>query len=296
MDKFIYYGNAVKALGNGKVGGYAVRFTSENEPDLDGEFFTKDTFFGAKSELPLFYQHGFDAVLGAEPLKFANVPIMAKNTTEDEIGLWYEAQLDLSNQYQAYLYQMAEDGKIGYSTGAVGYLVQKESKGNAIWIKSWTLGEVSLTPTPAEPKNVVLPAKSMKAISDDMSLSDYVSFITSAWYSQNPDMWSEALETYTFYSYVSEVYQSFIIVVIEENNTRKVYKISYLQNASNVVFGTDRVEVVRVTTYEEINVAMKALKELKSIKKELPIKGDSDTNDGWDNIRQTLDTFQDILG
>ena len=36
-------GSKVKALGNGKIGGYLVRFGSEKETDLGGDYFTIDT-------------------------------------------------------------------------------------------------------------------------------------------------------------------------------------------------------------------------------------------------------------
>src|ERR1044071_6750288 len=46
-DVLVYYGGAVKALGDGKIGGYLVEFsdpaTKTGAPDLDREFFAKDT-------------------------------------------------------------------------------------------------------------------------------------------------------------------------------------------------------------------------------------------------------------
>ena len=64
-DELIYFGTEVKALGNGKVGGYLVRYSIPTDPDLTGDFFTKSTDFGIEdgSRLPVFYQHGMDGVL-----------------------------------------------------------------------------------------------------------------------------------------------------------------------------------------------------------------------------------------
>ena len=39
-------GGAVKALGDGKIGGYLVRFTDMQSPDLTGDYFTADTELG----------------------------------------------------------------------------------------------------------------------------------------------------------------------------------------------------------------------------------------------------------
>jgi hypothetical protein len=45
MEDMIYQGGEIKALGNGRVGGYLVIFSTEDAPDLEGEFFTKSTEF-----------------------------------------------------------------------------------------------------------------------------------------------------------------------------------------------------------------------------------------------------------
>src|SRR5689334_21036981 len=43
LNALVFYGGAVKALGDGRVGGYGVLFTSADDPDLQGDFFTKST-------------------------------------------------------------------------------------------------------------------------------------------------------------------------------------------------------------------------------------------------------------
>lgn len=63
MDELIYYSEEIKALGDGKIGGFLVRYSTANDPDL-----TKD-YFDAKSEIvvpdaiPLLYNHGMDSTL-----------------------------------------------------------------------------------------------------------------------------------------------------------------------------------------------------------------------------------------
>ena len=155
-DGMIYFGDAVKALGDGKVAGYLVRYSGENDPDLTDDFFTKETEYGVVdgSSLPVFYQHGMDEKLGVKSIGRGTIKI-------DDIGLWIEAQLNMRSEYEQAIYQLAKDGKLGWSSQAAGTLVSRESIGKSSNIKSWPIAEASLTPTPAEPRNNVIPIKSL---------------------------------------------------------------------------------------------------------------------------------------
>lgn len=155
-DELIYFGTEVKALGDGKVGGYLVRYSIPTDPDLTGDFFTKSTDFGIEdgSRLPVFYQHGMDGVLKNRKIGKAQIKF-------DDAGLWMEAQLSMRDEYERMVYELAEKGKLGLSSGAAGHLVEREQIGKAWYIKSWIIAEASLTPTPAEPRNVVMPLKSL---------------------------------------------------------------------------------------------------------------------------------------
>ena len=42
----VSYGGAAKALGDGKIGGYLVKFSDEKKPDIFGTFFDAKTDFG----------------------------------------------------------------------------------------------------------------------------------------------------------------------------------------------------------------------------------------------------------
>ena len=155
-SELVYFGDAVKALGNGKLGGYLVRFTSDNEPDLEGEFFTKDTDFGDIDSSAVYYNHGLDPVLKKRRLSKAALKT-------DDFGIWAETQLKLRDEYEKFIYEMAEEGKMGWSSGTAPHLVEREQKGNAVWLRSWPIGlDASLTPTPAEPKNGAMPLKSIE--------------------------------------------------------------------------------------------------------------------------------------
>lgn len=124
------------------IGGYAVVFGGV---DLTGDTFTRDTDFwldkpaGAR---PVLYGHSHDR-LGLKSLGEATF-------SHDEYGLWVEAQLQRSEEYRKLIEPLVHAGALGWSTGAAGHLVRRE--GNII--RSWPIVEVSLTPTPAEPRTL----------------------------------------------------------------------------------------------------------------------------------------------
>ncbi len=150
-----YVGDAVKALNDsGKVGGYLIRFTSEQEPDLTGDYFTKDTDFGESDKLPVLYHHGFDDVIKKRKIGIANL-------RRDDVGLWAEAQLQLRDEYEKAIFELAKSEKLGWSSGAAAHTVEREDNKTASWIRQWYLAEASLTPTPAEYRNQVTSIKSL---------------------------------------------------------------------------------------------------------------------------------------
>jgi len=141
-------GSAVKALGNGKIGGYLVRHTSAAAADLQGDYFTSESELGFYKEVPVLYHHGMDKSVGRRVIGLANL-------VRDDIGLWVEAQLAMRDEYEKEIYMLAEKGKLGWSSGAVSHMVEREQKNSGTaWVKTWWVAEASLTPTPAEPKNI----------------------------------------------------------------------------------------------------------------------------------------------
>ena len=155
-ENLIYFGDAVKVLGEGRVGGYLVRYSTDRDPDLVGDFFTKDSDLGveAGSRVPVYYQHGYDPVLKSRRLGRAEVEYQ-------DIGIWLEAQLEMRDEYERGLMELAEAGKLGWSSGAAGHLVEREQVGKSWHITSWPIAEASLTPTPAEPRNTAISVKSL---------------------------------------------------------------------------------------------------------------------------------------
>lgn len=146
--------NYIKMLGENRVGGYAVIWGSETAKDFDGEFFTPGTsqltsIFDALGKLPFLYQHGMDEKLKSAVI--GEIDVMAA----DDVGLWYEAQLRMSDEYQAYienLRNMVSEKRLGTSSGALpGTVTIDYETGH---IKSWAIIEASATPTPADMRQI----------------------------------------------------------------------------------------------------------------------------------------------
>ena len=67
-----------------------------------------------------------------------------------------------AEKYRKYL------DKLGWSTGAANHTVDRLPNGH---IKQWQIAEVSLTPIPAEPRNMVA-AKSLENVKSDIDLDE----------------------------------------------------------------------------------------------------------------------------
>src|SRR5262249_5673290 len=64
-ESLVYYGGEVKALPDGKIGGYLVLFTGPDDPDLSRDYFTKSTEFYVENgdKVPILYDHGLDRTI-----------------------------------------------------------------------------------------------------------------------------------------------------------------------------------------------------------------------------------------
>lgn len=157
MDTMVYFGDAVKALGEGKVGGYLVRWGGGGDVDLTGDYFTKETDLGISEgdRLPVYFEHGYDPVIKSRRLGRGTI------SRFDDVGVWFEAQLELRDEYERKIYELAEAGKLGWSSQAGGSLVAKESGLGGTRIATWPLAEATLTKSPAEYRNTAIPMKSI---------------------------------------------------------------------------------------------------------------------------------------
>lgn len=117
--------------------GYGIVFDSI---DLHGEKFTKETnfFIEGINSVPVLWSHNLKEIKG----------ILGKATISqiDDVGVLFDIIIDRSNRYMQLVKKLVETGRVGLSTGALPQTAEKE--GNVI--KSWQIGEISLTETPAE--------------------------------------------------------------------------------------------------------------------------------------------------
>ena len=153
MDVLTVYADAVKSDRLGHVKGYLVRFGDAESPDLEGDFFTASTDYGfpakgQKVPLNLYYHHGMDGKVGKKSIGTGYIKM-------DDLGLWYEGQLDLADEYGKMIAKLCKQGKMGFSSGAAAHMVERKSVGMASEITRWCIAEASITPTPAEYRNSV---------------------------------------------------------------------------------------------------------------------------------------------
>jgi HK97 family phage major capsid protein len=132
----------VKRLQEGIITGYGILF---NKKDLTGDTFTTDTDYGLSRDfngMPVYYDHtvkGYSSQIG-----------VVKSVDIDDVGIRFDIELDKHNKYLKDIEKLLEHKALGLSTGALGHTVKREN-GN---VKRWIVGEISLTPTPAENKTI----------------------------------------------------------------------------------------------------------------------------------------------
>lgn len=146
-----FNGTRLKALGDGKIGGYLVVFGGPK--DAQGEYFRPDCDFhldwynGAMR--PILYHHG----LTDEDIIEEIGHITALRI--DSRGLYAEGQLDMTNPRARDVYGDIKRGRIGWSSGSAPHLSKVDDYGG---ITEWTVLEGSLTPTPAAGKRTTVQA------------------------------------------------------------------------------------------------------------------------------------------
>lgn len=172
MDVQIAYGGELKALGDGRVGGIGIRFEGR---DLDGESFKADTYYGKREGdgADCLFHHSVPVKGISRELSDHLFPSV--KVTRQELGLFVETVLDMANDYERMVYSLVEQGKLGWSSGAAGHMVRKSVDGT---ITRWPIVEFSFTPTPAEPRNRVVPIKTLWEESESETDSKAISVIT----------------------------------------------------------------------------------------------------------------------
>lgn len=153
---------AVKALGQGRVGGYLCLWGSEEAKDLTGEWFASDTeelteIFGAVGAVPLLYHHAGDAQVKSAVVGVVDVMV------KDDVGLWIEAQVKKHQEYNKFIRPLVDRKLLGFSSGTLPRARQVDKSTGKIL--RWPVAEASMTPTPAEWRMVAQwPVQNLKAI------------------------------------------------------------------------------------------------------------------------------------
>ncbi len=146
-----FNGDYLKALGDGKIGGYLVVFGGP--PDAQGEWFTSECNFHLDwydgQKRPILYHHGLKDENLIEEIGFIY------KITVDGHGLYAEGQLDMANPRARNVYSDVNRGRIGWSSGSAPHLSKVLDDGCII---EWAIVEASLTPTPAAGKRTTVQA------------------------------------------------------------------------------------------------------------------------------------------
>lgn len=125
--------------------------------DITGDQFTPNTVFnlGKRSliGIPVFYDHALSGI---------KTPIGHVTSWQPtDAGIDVEVELDRAHKYYTQIMELITRGILGFSTGSVPHLVERENK----VIKQWPTVELSVTPCPADPRTyaVVKMATAVKA-------------------------------------------------------------------------------------------------------------------------------------
>jgi HK97 family phage major capsid protein len=159
-DAVVSFGKEVKALGDGRIGGYGVLFGDEQHKDLDGTFFTAATNYGPNDGAGQATTMNHCIPLSPELKAFAERLLPPVKTRRDELGIFAETVLNLADEYERMVYELAGAGKFSWSSGTAKRMIRSEPSGE---IRNWPIIEWGLTPIPAEPRlmGAVSPLKSL---------------------------------------------------------------------------------------------------------------------------------------
>lgn len=145
---------AVKAVGKGVVSGMLVRFSDAEDTDLTKEYFTKSTNFAVDFPFKsrVYFDHGLDPNFGKKSFG------VGQASYDEETGVSIKATLDMDDRDAVKVFKMAENGELGWSSGTAAHLIVRtavKTVPGVREIQQWPLGvDASLTPVPADPKNV----------------------------------------------------------------------------------------------------------------------------------------------
>jgi hypothetical protein len=137
------FGGTVKAVGDAKLRGPGVVFGGR---DLIGDTFEPSTDYGAARSfvgMPVYYDHTLSGVK-------SQVGVVTGYEFKDD-RIDFEIELDKRKAYLQDILRLVGEKALGLSTATMPHTFYAERGA----IKRWIIGEISLTPTPAEPRTSV---------------------------------------------------------------------------------------------------------------------------------------------
>lgn len=147
-----YSGGILKSVGSGGVfGALCLRFGSESERDLSGEFFDPSCdfyFTGPATKAASFFNHTVPIGSSDTAKRFANAIFPPATIERVPGGLFGTITLSPDDQIQSAVAKMIENGALRFSTGSAMQFVRRQGGR----ITHWKILELSTSPVPAEPR------------------------------------------------------------------------------------------------------------------------------------------------
>jgi len=125
------------------VGGYIALWGNAETKDLQGDYFTPDTWLGLDEypTVPALFHHGLDEKVG--------LSVIGRRVKSgvDEVGAWVEDWLDKGNQYWKMVRPLLDKEALFYSPGSAPHLVKRQQDGR---LDSYPIVEDTFTVIPAQ--------------------------------------------------------------------------------------------------------------------------------------------------
>jgi hypothetical protein len=151
----------IKAIGNDRIGCYAILWGDENNKDMHGEYFTEKTadltaVLDTIGAIPTIFEHGQDdKVMKSHP--FAAVD----KAEYDDTGLWIEAQIKRHDLYKQFIQPLIQQRVLFPSSGTLPAAKRVTKSGE---ITRWPIVELTATAEPAEYRMLDIPMTELQGV------------------------------------------------------------------------------------------------------------------------------------
>ena len=173
----VAFGGSMRAVDaeDGVIEGYLITFTGPEQKDLYKTYFNAKTNYYRSAQdmvgMPILYNHGLDDVIKTNPIgrctaaRFDDhglrirAQLYTSTTPDEEVAQWLSQQRQLRAEYVDAVAQLAKNGELGWSSGALPQSVKTAADDG--WMSDWFVIEGSPTPSEAMPfTNTVMTARS----------------------------------------------------------------------------------------------------------------------------------------